>query len=374
MRVAFTVEEDGRGTWKTAEVYAENGKEIIEGEEITLLEKGKKYQGSCKSWNKGKGEGRITPSSKGPWLKRGVKVLQSDLNVGPSTTSLKPGQRLQFQVMKQEDGYTAINVTPPGGRKSTKKENKVQKGENRKRALKKNNKNKDDSASKKQKVTASFSNVVGRKIKPSQLESGTYGGMEIDENDVVEVGLLIRKQYVGGLIGKKGVTIKEIQNFSSANMKFGDEDVEIEGSQFNVFAINGTMNQVADACKMVTEKLGEAAQTLEYKIVFLVPDAFCGMFIGKKGATINEIRGDIDLRVRVILGQNPIELPGSGNVTLCTLFGPRVNLRAAIEQAVAVLGAISERMKRRMDPMDRRGGQVRGGYRGKTRGNWAGRR
>jgi len=49
MRVAFTVEEDGRGTWKTAEVYAENGKEIIEGEEITLLEKGKKYQGSCKS-------------------------------------------------------------------------------------------------------------------------------------------------------------------------------------------------------------------------------------------------------------------------------------------------------------------------------------
>jgi len=49
MRVAFSVEEDGKGGWKTAEVYAENGKEIVEGVQITLLEKGKKYKGSCKN-------------------------------------------------------------------------------------------------------------------------------------------------------------------------------------------------------------------------------------------------------------------------------------------------------------------------------------
>lgn len=49
MRVAFSVEEDGKGGYKTAEVYAENGKEIVEGVQITLHEKGKKYKGSCKS-------------------------------------------------------------------------------------------------------------------------------------------------------------------------------------------------------------------------------------------------------------------------------------------------------------------------------------
>jgi len=294
-----------------------------------------------------------------------VKVLRADINLGSSKV-LRLGQKVQFQVMKEDDGYKAINVTPPGGNKSSKKVTSA------KRGLSKINKSKNVPASKKQKVAASSTGVVGSKIESSELESGSYGGMEISDSDVVEVGLLIRSQWIGGLIGKKGVTINEIRDFSNANMKFGDEEIEYEGSTFKVFAVNGTMNQVADACKMVAEKLGAVAETLEHKIVFLVPDSFCGMFIGKKGSTINEIRGDMDLRVRVVLGQNPIELPGSTNVTLCSLFGPRVNLRGAIERAVAVLGAISERLKR---PNEWRGGQGGGGgYGGNSRGNWGGRR
>merc|ERR1719317_408312 len=213
-------------------------------------------------------------------------------------------------------------------------------------------------------------------LKRSKIASGVYGGMEVDEEDVVEVGLLIRGHWIGGLIGKNGVVIKEIRKFSEANMKFGDDEIELDGGMFKVFAVSGTMSQVADACKMVTEKLGEAAQTLEYKIVFLVPDAFCGMFIGKKGATINEIRGDMDLRVRVMLSQDPISLPGSSQVTLCTVYGPRENMQESIERTVAVLGAISTRLKKQaMEPNQWGGdGGWDGGFRGTTReaGGWGG--
>merc|ERR550534_3102007 len=133
------------------------------------------------------------------------------------------------------------------------------------------------------------------------------------------------------------------------------------------------MNQIADACKMVTNVLGEAAQALEYKIVFLIPDQYCGTFVGKKGSTINEIRGDQDQGVRVVLGQDPITIPGSVKITLCSLFGPRENMQDAIERVVAVLGAISDRLKRPMDSMEWGGGWSNEGYQGRSGGNWRGR-
>merc|ERR1719228_2748089 len=142
-----------------------------------------------------------------------------------------------------------------------------------------------------------------------------------------------------------------MRKLSKANMKFGDDDVDVNGSMYNVFAVSGTMNQVSDVCKMVANALGESAQSLEYKIVFLVPDQYCGTFVGKKGSTINEIRGEQNEGVRVVLGQEPLILPGSVKITLCSLFGPRENMQDGIERTVAVLGAISSRLKRQTDPM-----------------------
>jgi len=50
-RVAFQAERDRNNSklWKTTEVYAENGGELTAEEQITLLENGTKYKGSCKS-------------------------------------------------------------------------------------------------------------------------------------------------------------------------------------------------------------------------------------------------------------------------------------------------------------------------------------
>jgi len=396
MRVAFLAERDVKkaGAWKTTEVYTEDGEEISLDVEVKLLNKGKKYKGVCKSYNKGKGTGLITPDGRGPWPKTGVKVLRSDIDSDGSTPFLKKNQRVQFQLTKETDGYRAVNITLPNGgkiptggkpknkpkesNKSAPKSNKsaskskksAPKGgvkiekSTRKRKLSKENKSKAPPAKKRNKSKEK------EPMKKAQIESGVYGGMEVDAEDTIEVGVLLKSHWVGGLIGKKGATIREIQKLSNADIKFGQEEMEVEGHMYKVFAVVGTMNQVADACKVVAMKLGEASQSLEYKIVFLIPDSYCGMFVGKKGSTINEIRGSMDLRVRVVLSQEPIQLPGSSKVTLCTLFGPRENVKDAIERTVAVLGGISARLKKQMmEPQQWGGGDNvwDGGYRNNPR-------
>jgi len=377
MRVAFQAEQDDKKGWKTTEVYTEEGEEVTMDEPIVLLKKGKKYKGICKSYSKGKGVGVIMPNGNGPWPKTGVKVLRSDINGDGGTPYLTKDQRVQFQLTKEDSGYRAVNVTLPGGKnipiegasgnqaksdKHVKKQSKksevkkqsgksnvkkAKKKESRKRQLSQASKRKNSPAKKKSNHDVENKDT-GSLIVPSQIPSGAYGGMEVAAEDVIEVGLIMKSQWVGSLIGKKGATIKEIKKLSEANMKFGDDEIEIGTGLYKVFAVSGTMNQVADACKIVAIKLGEASLALEYKIVFLVPDIYCGMFVGKKGATINEVRGNMDERVRVELSQDPILLPGSSKVTLCTVFGPRQNVQRAIERTVAVLGAISTRLKKQM--------------------------
>jgi len=379
MRVSFQAEQDDKNVWKTTEVYTEEGEEVTMDEQMVLLNNGKKYKGTCKSYNKGKGVGVIMPNGNGPWPKTGVKVLRSDINSDGGTPYLTKEQRVQFQLTKEDSGYRAVNVTLPGGKnipikgtsgnqtetsdkqegkkrieksqekKQSKKSNtkKAKKKENRKRQLSQASKRK-NSPAKKQRNSGGPQKAAASLITPSKIPSGVYGGMEVDAEDIIEVGIIMKSHWVGSLIGKKGVTIKEIKKLSDANMKFGDDEIEIDGGLYKVFAVSGMMNQVADACKIVAIKLGEASLALEYKIVFLVPDMYCGMFIGKKGATINEVRGDMDERVRVVLSQDPILLPGSSKVTLCTVFGPRENVQGAIERTVAVLGAISTRLKNQM--------------------------
>jgi len=403
MRVAFQAEEDKKkaNCWKTTEVYAEDGNEIKIEEKVSLLNKGKLYKGACKSYNKSKGTGLIKPDGKGPWNKSAVQVRRSDIEVESGTPSLKQGQRVQFQLTKEKAGYRALNVTILGAKKAAAKstsgkkpqkkaaakstskkkpqkkgkkavESKVQKKVQKKVARKR--KRSQERKSEKPPAKKSRKTVVKKSTKGTQLESGVYGGMEVDVDDIIEVGILLKSQWVGSLIGKKGVTINEIKKLSNANMQFGNDEIEVQGGLYKVFAISGTMNQVADASKEVAIRLGKASESLEYKIVFLVPWSFCGMFVGKKGATINEIRGEMDQRVRIDLSKDPVYLSSSNMASLCTVYGPRENMKHAIERTVAVLAGISNRIRKQMTGGDQWGENERdGGYRGNDReaGGWS---
>jgi len=351
MRVSFQAKKDevDMSRWKATEVFSESGDQINNEEGRSLLQDGKKWLGVCKNYNRAAGEGIIEAEGTGPWgNNKGLKVLRSDINAVHDPPVLTTNLRVEFQVCKDGSNFQAVNVTQPGGAK-------IQNKAPRKRE-------------------PPSGNVEGSPTKRPRVVTPV---VDDDPDQVVEVGLLVRTEWVGMLIGKKGATIKEIKKNSNANMKFGDDDVDLDKitqgdriDKYKVLAVSGSKREVSEACKLITEKLGLAGQTLEYKVLFLVPADFCGMFIGKKGANIKEIKGEPDQRIRILLGQDPVELPGASKVNICKASGPRENLKMAIERTVSSLGEISSKMQQQMEAEQQPqwapsyAGGFRGGYGG----------
>jgi len=182
--------------------------------------------------------------------------------------------------------------------------------------------------------------------------SGMFGPKDAppEEEQKVEVGILVRSHWVGQLIGKKGVNIRELRQKSEANMNFGDDIIEVDQDKFNVMAISGTRDQVSRACVAIAEKLGEITQSEDWKLVFLIPNSYCGMFIGKKGANVKKIKGEAGAKVSINLSDNPIPLPGANEVTSCTIYGNKEDIKEAIEQAAITLGDISASMRAEIEP------------------------
>jgi len=184
--------------------------------------------------------------------------------------------------------------------------------------------------------------------------SGFFGpsdGPPPEEEQKVEVGLLVRAHWVGQLIGKKGVSIRELRQKSEANMNFGDDKIEVDQEKFHVMAISGTRDQVCKACVAIAERVGEITQCEKRrKLVFMIPNSYCGMFIGKKGANVKKMKGDAEAKVSINLSENPIQLPGANEVTTCTIYGNKEDTQNAIEQAAITLGDISVSMRANLQP------------------------
>jgi len=182
-----------------------------------------------------------------------------------------------------------------------------------------------------------------------------------EQAKVVELGLLVRKHWVGGLIGKKGKTIWMIRDKSNgANIDFGNDDLIIDRSNDNkwqqspwpdhdkekycVCAISGSKEQASDAAIAIAEELAKSAQSSDYRLEFLVPESYIGAFIGKKGANLKEMRGDTDNGVSINIRDEPITL-GDNKVSLCTLFGPSEAMETTIGRTARWLGDISIRVQ-----------------------------
>jgi len=178
-----------------------------------------------------------------------------------------------------------------------------------------------------------------------------------EQAKIVELGLLIRKHWVGGLIGKKGKTIWMIRDKSNgANIDFGNDDLIIDRSKdkkweqspwpgmsqekYCVCAVSGSKQQATDAALAIAEQVAKAAQSSDYRLEFLIPEAYVGAFIGKKGANLKQMKGPAGNGVSINIRDDPITL-GSNKVTLCTLFGPAEEMANTIERAAKWLGDIS---------------------------------
>jgi len=180
-----------------------------------------------------------------------------------------------------------------------------------------------------------------------------------DTSNIVELGLLIEKHLVGSLIGKKGKTIWMIRDRSNgANIDFGNEDIivdrskdgkwqqspwpDVEPVKYNVCAISGSKEQAVEATKVIAEFLAKNAQSPQWRLEFLIPETYVGVFIGKKGTNLRQMKGQGEVSIEI--RDEPIQL-GSNKITICTFFGPAGSMEQTIERTAKWLGDISIRAR-----------------------------
>jgi len=180
-----------------------------------------------------------------------------------------------------------------------------------------------------------------------------------ETSNIVELGLLIHKHLVGRLIGKKGKTIWMIRDRSNgANIDFGNDDIvvdrskdgkwqqspwpDVEPEKYNVCAISGSKKQAVEATKVIAELLAKNAQSPQWRLEFLIPETYVGVFIGKKGANLRQMKGGGEVSIEI--RDEPIVL-GSNRITIGTFFGPAGSMEQTIERTAKWLGDISVRAR-----------------------------
>merc|ERR1719229_2030518 len=142
----------------------------------------------------------------------------------------------------------------------------------------------------------------------------------MDEKSV-EIGLHIENKFVGRLIGKGGETVKAIRKESGAVLQFGERSPYGMGRQKDeVVSIVGETEQIVKACMQIVTKIKEFVEgDRQDQLVFLIPDAYCGMFIGKGGAQLKKIREEAGVKINV--SNVPVQLSCGSLVSLAKVTG-----------------------------------------------------
>jgi len=347
MEVEYGIEKEQRGRYQARHVTLPGGGKIVIDPNKGAEKIFGKHSGTVTFYNYRNGFGFIELSKPVPGVDLGEKnrlhVARNEIVSDDEPPTLKQGQKVVFSIIKNDKGYSARNVTAPGGKKI--------------------HNPKPPSAGGRRNVPNNQGNQVNWSSGPKRQRNGPsgWGGgrdpsfqkrprrpmyVEQKPDQQVEVGLCVKKLYVGGLIGKRGVTIKQMKRDSGAVLQLGDDDIFWDGDAHRVMAISGLNDEVVKACKLVAKHIGDAAQSLDHKITYLVPEDALGMLIGKQGANLKKIQGEKpNERVRINITDEAVQLPGANRVKMCSLFGGQANVARAIDTIVDTLGWISLRIQ-----------------------------
>jgi len=370
MEVEYGIEKGQRDRYQAKHVTLPGGGKIKK-EDKNVENVFGKYTGTVTFFNYRTGTGFIEVDKPIPGVDLGPKnslnVARNEIITDDETPTLRTGQKVSFGVFKSERAYGARNVTGPGGKKihnpkPTTPNKPRNAGPNRnnnrapmrdKNVFQGNQFNWRNGPAKRQRDVPgswgggrdpSFQKRPRRQMRPMRPMLGGKEGESEDQQ--VEVGLCVKTHHVGGLIGKKGVTIKQMRKDSGAVLQLGDDDIFWDGEPHRVMALSGLKEEVAKACKLVAKRIGDAAQSIDHKIIYLVPEETMGMLIGKKGSNINKIKGEKPSeRVRITISQEAVQLPGANRVNMCALFGGQQNVARAIDAIVDTLGWISQKIQ-----------------------------
>jgi len=154
------------------------------------------------------------------------------------------------------------------------------------------------------------------------------------------IAIQVQNIYVGGLIGKKGVSISELNRNSGCMIQVMDvdDDHSLSPESYRIVTISGIPNNIKQACKLITRRLSDISKSLNARLDFLFNGEMTGRVIGKKGANISKLRGPADKNspLYVTVNKESHEFDGKQMSSL-RIFGPLRDVEKVIDTAVDML-------------------------------------
>jgi len=328
--VEYIQKKDARGKLQAMDVT------MVGGDKISIGDVGnknynmdQKFKGKVSFYDRMKGFGFITPDEKIEWdgetvdKEKGIYVPREEIITDNEPPALNDNMEVEFNVYKSDKGLAAGHVTAVGGGKIVVKNT----GQKRRR---------DFGFGRGRGGYGGFKRPRwGPGPGPAAFQMGRFNPGEI------EVGLYVYANNIGGLIGKGGETVQQMRKDSGgAKIQFADSS-QRGYSDRQVVSLIGDADQVSKACYEMVKKLEELNEQSgrPSTLVFLVPNQYCGMFIGKKGSNLKEIQEECNARVSV--SNSPVQLFGGALVSLAEVRGTVDEIGEACKKVVPLLGRIA---------------------------------
>ena len=137
--------------------------------------------------------------------------------------------------------------------------------------------------------------------------------------------LLVPNYAAGGLIGKGGTLITEMQNKFGGNIRLSSNREYYPGTDERVVVVTGEVNQIIDFNNHIMEKvLGDPSKQSErsprdegrgQKVKIVLTNAAAGLLIGRGGLTIKAIQEESKAKIS-ICGLEVASVPGERVLTM----------------------------------------------------------
>ena len=156
-----------------------------------------------------------------------------------------------------------------------------------------NNNNNDRDNSKKRKYD-DYDRNGGRKRRGS-------GGASDDD---VHMKMMIPSSAAGGVIGRGGEKIAQIQKDANVRMKMSKSNDLYPGTNERVCLVVGSIHSVLRAYELINERMQEKSDSRSYGdddrinyIKLLIPNITAGLLIGKGGSYIKQIKVNKNIKI-----------------------------------------------------------------------------
>merc|ERR550534_1700169 len=346
-----------KGKVKATKITMVGGEKINIGEDSDKnYNMDTKYKGKVEFYDALKGFGFIKPILESDetieWAgetldkKKGLYVAREEIITDSTPVGLNDGMKVEFNIYHGSKGLAAGRVCAVGGGKIVYKSG----GQKRRRGKGWGGRGRGGWSGMKMMRGMGMGMMggmgmgmmggmgMGRGMFPPRR--GGFGAAGTDPSKI-EVGLYVENNNIGPLIGKGGETVKQIRKDSGgANIQFADFN-QRSFSNRQVVSILGDEDQVSSACVDIHKKLQELTDGYEPGLTFLIPNSYCGMFIGKKGSSLKEVE---ETGVKVNVTKMPVQLPGGSLVALADVKGDAEQIEEACKVVVPMLGKIAQKV------------------------------